>query len=145
MKKTLLSIGLFLAFACVSYGQTFSANAQPTCSSPQSGAFATYAVAAGGSTNPVSLGMNLCGSYSTIVVTMGAPLPAIYTSNISIGIQDLTTGVYLDCGIVPGSNTCTFSGTAVSFAATDQVVFIVYIAGGINTPFVIPNLTWSAQ
>jgi hypothetical protein len=141
MKKLILMLGLFLSFAGASFSQSLVVNPQPTCSTPQIGAYSIYSIAAGGSINPIPLGFNLCGTYTKLTVTMSTPVPAGETDNVIFGIQDLTSGAYLDCSIAIGDTTCTATSSA-SFTAGDNIVFIIYIPGSGHTGYVVQNLAW---
>ena len=167
MKKTLMMLGLLLAFAGASFAQNLVTDAKPTCGTPQIGSYGSYEVAPGSDSssglaglNPVPLGFKLCGTYTKITIEMKTPVPSDKTNGVIFGIFDQTAsgyvGVFMTCAIYPGQTSCTFTGSSVydgsswtypttaSFTYGDNIFFTAYLADN-NTGYTVQNLTWRLE
>lgn len=149
MKKMLIAVALLLMSAGASFAQSLVVDAKPACAAPLTGTYAKYEAASTqdsnsgfGQLNEVSLGFRPCGTYTTLTVELGAPLPSTGTTGVVFGIYDATTDSYIDCAIATSGTSCSAS-SSITLSLLDNVYFIVYIGGGAGTNgFTATNVVW---
>jgi opacity protein-like surface antigen len=152
MKKILMLATLLLASASAAFSQSLVVDAKPACSAPLTGTYATYEAASTqdsssgfGQLNEVPLGFRPCGTYTTLTVELGAPLPTTGTGGAAFGIYDATTDTVIDCVISTSDTSCSAT-SSITLAMLDNVYFIIYIGGGAGTNgFTATNVVWRLE
>jgi hypothetical protein len=164
MNKIITMLCLLLVMAGASFSQTLVADAKPASSTSQIGAYGVYEVSPSSDSNsgyaginPVPFGFVLQGTYTKLTIEMTTPVPSGETDNVIFGIWDKTTDTYMTCSLAVSDKSCVINGgshyngtswespTSVTFAASDQVFFTIYIPGSGHTGYTVQNLTWRLE